>query len=117
LHDYNSGKAANRYITAELPNLPFASRQFSLALCSHLLFLYSKQLSYEFHLDSIQEMLRIAPEVRIFPLLTLALDRSPYLESVMATLSERGYEVTVQKVDYILQKGGNEMLVIQTRVE
>jgi SAM-dependent methyltransferase len=112
LQDYEQGKAANRYITAELPTLPFAANQFSLALCSHLLFLYSEQLDYEFHLRSIQEMLRVAPEVRIFPLLTLMLDRSPYLEPIMAAFSDV-YSVSIQTVPYGLQKGGNEMLVIR----
>lgn len=112
LQDYDSGKTAGRYITGELPALPFASHQFSLALCSHLLFLYSAQLDYDFHLQSIQEMLRLAPEVRIFPLLTLMLHRSSYLDSISQTLAASGYSVAIQPVTYELQKGGNEMLVI-----
>ncbi len=113
LQDYDSGKAAQRYVIGELPQLPFATRQFSLALCSHLLFLYSDQFDQAFHLQSIQEMLRVAPEVRIFPLLTLQLQRSPYLDQIQQTLSELGYAVSVQTVGYELQKGGNEMLVIK----
>lgn len=113
LQDFENGKATNRYITAELPALPFAVNTFSLALCSHLLFLYSQQLTYDFHLQSIQEMLRIAPEVRIFPLLTLLLKRSPHLDPVIQALSESGYQVSVQTVDCGLQKGSNQMLVIR----
>lgn len=114
LKDYENGKTTGRYITGELPVLPFADRSFSLALCSHLLFLYSDQLNYEFHVQSIQEMLRIASEVRIFPLLTLMLKRSPHLDLVMQTFTSLGYAVSVQKVAYELQKGGNEMLVIRS---
>jgi hypothetical protein len=115
LQDYDSGKALGRYMIGELPTLPFAAHQFSLALCSHLLFLYSAQLDYDFHWQSIQEMLRIAPEVRIFPLLTLMLQRSPHLEPIMQALTDAGYAVSIQRVNYELQKGGNEMLVIRAR--
>lgn len=113
LQDYEAGKAAGRYITAELPTLPFASKQFSLALCSHFLFLYSDHFDVEFHLKSIQEVLRVASEVRIFPLLTLMLKRSPHLDPVIQTLLNENYSVSIQLVNYELQKGGNEMLVIR----
>ena len=45
----------------------FADREFDLALCSHLLFLYSEQLTADFHLASIRELCRVAGEVRVFP--------------------------------------------------
>lgn len=73
LADYDLGKQQKRYILSELPKLPFADQQFDLALCSHFLFLYSDHFSLEFHQSSILEMLRIAKEVRIFPLMTLSL--------------------------------------------
>lgn len=69
--DYEAGKADGRYVVGELPDLDVEDNKFELALCSHLLFLYSDQFSYEFHLASVREMLRVATEVRIFPLLTL----------------------------------------------
>ena len=113
LADYANGKQQGRYLTAELPDLPFADQSFSLALCSHFLFLYSNQFDAEFHLRSIQAMLRVASEVRIFPLLTLMRERSPHLEFVMKALIEQNYAVSVQRVPYELQRGGNEMLVVQ----
>lgn len=112
LEDYAMGKNQGRYITGELPQLPFPSQQFSLALCSHFLFLYSDHFSETFHLESIQEMLRVAPEVRIFPLLTLGLQKSPYLDALVQKLAKAGHDVSIQSVPYELQKGGNEMLVI-----
>lgn len=114
LQDYGQGQAAGRYVTGELPVLPFPPNSFSLALCSHLLFLYSDQLDYDFHLQSIQEMLRIAPEVRIFPLLTLMLERSPHLDPIVKFLTASGHHVSIQTVSYELQRGGNEMLVIRS---
>jgi len=110
--DYDRGKAAGRYVTAELPRLNIPNQQFDLVLCSHLLFLYSAQLPYSFHLESIQAMLKVSREVRIFPLLTLMLERSPHLAPIMQTLQEQGYSPKIVKVPYEFQKGGNEMLVI-----
>ena len=115
LADYDNGKQEGRYLTAELPELPFTANQFDLALCSHFLFLYSAHFDAAFHLRSIQTMMRVATEVRIFPLLTLMLERSPHLEFVMQALIEQNYAVSVQRVSYELQRGGNEMLVIQPK--
>jgi hypothetical protein len=112
LADYALGKKGDRYQAAELPMLPFTDGAFDLALCSHLLFLYSKHLDYAFHRSSVLEMLRVSQEVRIFPLLTLMLERSPHLDPLMDELRQAGYQVEVVQVAYELQKGGNEMLVI-----
>ena len=113
LRDYKGGKDQDRYVTGELPNLPFADQQFSLALCSHLLFLYSDQLDGDFHIQAIQEMLRVASEVRIFPLLTLGLQPSPHLDIALAALRNLGYSAAIEPVAYELQKGGNQMLVVR----
>jgi hypothetical protein len=83
-----------------------------LCLCSHLLFLYSEQLSLEFHLAAISELLRVAREVRIFPLVQLNGKVSPYVESVIENFSERGFSVNIETVTYEFQKGGNQMLRI-----
>ena len=40
-------------IGKQLPNLPFSDASFDLALCSHLLVLYSVQLGGAFHHDAI----------------------------------------------------------------
>ena len=61
LADYDAGKAAGRYVDARLPTLPFADGGFDLALCSHLLFLYSAQFDEAFHRASIREMYRSPP--------------------------------------------------------
>jgi hypothetical protein len=112
LFDYEAGKLAGRYLSQSLPSLEFADDQFELCVCSHLLFLYSEQLSLDFHMTAIHELLRVAPEVRIFPLLNLNCETSPYLELVIKDLSAKGYGVQVQTVAYEFQKGGNQMLKI-----
>lgn len=111
--DFEQGRGEGRYLIGELPRLAFEDQAFHLALCSHFLFLYSDHLSYEFHRESVKEMLRVAGEVRVFPLVTLMLERSPYLEPLTKELAGEGYVVTVEPASYELQRGGNEMLRIR----
>lgn len=116
LADFPAGKQAGRYVSDELPKLSFATGQFDLALCSHLLFTYSAQLTYEFHLASILELCRVAREVRVFPLLTgFEGERSPHLQPVLSELDRQGYAVKIERVAYEFQRNGNQMLRIQVR--
>ena len=84
--------------------------QFDLALCSHLLFLYSEQLNADFHIQSIKELCRVAREVRVFPLLALGATTSRHLDRVIGHLSQHGYGCAIETVAYEFQRGGNEML-------
>lgn len=113
LADFDAGKLAGRYIAGELPELPCADGEFDLALSSHFLFLYSDLLSAEFHLAALREMLRVADEVRVFPLVTLANAVSPHLQFVTEQLASLGFFVDIRRVQYEFQRGGNEMLVIR----
>ena len=110
LSDYPRGLTEGRYIEASLPTLPFKDGEFDLAICSHLLFLYSEHLSGEFHVAAISELCRVAAEVRIFPLLELGAKRSRHLESVLTRLRQGGLAADIEPVAYEFQKGGNEML-------
>ena len=112
LTDYEAGKAEGRYIAGELPALPFRDREFSLALCSHFLFLYTDNLSFEFHMVSILELLRVAEEVRIFPLLDANANRSAYADRIVEELTRKGFRPEEVKVNYEFQRGGNKMLRI-----
>jgi hypothetical protein len=116
LADYEQGKAHGRYIHAELPALPFPDASFDLALCSHFLFLYSAQLGEMFHHGAIEELCRIAREVRVFPLLALGGHRSPYIDSSVEKLRGSGHAVTIENVPYEFQRDGNQMMRIRTRV-
>ena len=110
LADYEQGLQELRYITGELPSLPLEAGSFGLAVCSHLLFLYSDLLSEDFHIRSVTELCRVAEEVRIFPLLTLARKPSPHLAAVQAAVRSQGMASEVVRVDFEFQRGGNEML-------
>jgi len=114
LSDYEAGREEGRYVEADLPSLPFGDKEFTLAICSHFLFLYSEQLSEEFHIQSIKELCRVSNEVRIFPLLELGAIKSRHLEPVIAKIQKHGYNSEVTPVPYEFQKGGNEMLTVTT---
>jgi hypothetical protein len=110
LADFEVGQAQGRYVTASLPHLPFGDGQFDLALVSHLLFLYSELLDFEFHRVAVEELLRVAREVRIFPLLTLDRKLSPHVGPIRSHAAGRGWKAEVAAVPYEFQRGGNEML-------
>lgn len=112
IRDYEGGKGEGRYVTGELPKLDFKDGAFDLALCSHFLFLYTEHFDYEFHMQSINELLRVAAEVRIFPLLDLKLNRSCHIDSLTQELRRDGYTVEITRVEYEMQRGGNEMMRI-----
>ena len=116
LEDYPQGLVQGRYVDAALPVLPFPDRAFDLALCSHLLFLYSTQLDQAFHAAAAMELSRVAAEVRIFPLLALGGAPSPHVEPVAATLRAGGYDVSIEAVPYEFQRGGNRMMRVRATV-
>jgi hypothetical protein len=112
LDSYESGKENGKYIPGELPVLPFDDLSFDLALSSHFLFLYTDNLTFEFHVEAIREMLRVAHEVRIFPLVDVNAQESIYLSGVLKVFQE--YAPEIRKVNYEFQRGGNQMLVLRS---
>lgn len=115
LADYPQGRIEGRYLPEYSPNLSFDDNSFGLALCSHFLFLYSDHLDFNFHIDTISELCRVAGEARIFPLLQLGAVPSPHVEKVMQHFTAAGYEVSKVKADYEFQRGGNKMLKIRKK--
>lgn len=112
LSDFEKGKREHRYICHELPNrLPFADGAFDLGLSSHFLLMYT-MLGYDFHIQSITEMLRVCKEVRIFPVVDLDARETDLIADVIAYLKQR-YWVEIRKTGYEFQKGGNKMLIIK----
>ncbi len=111
LADFEKGKSEKRYISHALPDkTPFSDKTFDLAISSHFLLLYT-QLGLDFHLRSITEMLRVAKEIRIFPIINLNGQKSEFLEQVISHFSVN-HTVKIKEVEYEFQKGGNEMLII-----
>ncbi|MDE0041281.1 MAG: SAM-dependent methyltransferase [Candidatus Poribacteria bacterium] len=113
LQDFDMGKVQGRYLPQSLPKLCFGDGQFDLAICSHLLFLYSDQLSLAFHRESIQELCRVSREVRIFPLLALDCRKSPHISPIQSSCRDMGFTEGIYPVAYEFQKGGNAMMRIR----
>jgi hypothetical protein len=110
LLDFSSAPEG-RYINSNLPDLPFESLQFDLALCSHYLFLYSDQVSENEHLAAITELCRVAKEIRVYPLIALDGTKSKHLEAVKGLLKDLNRTVLFKTTNYEFQKGATEMLV------
>ncbi|WP_127586863.1 class I SAM-dependent methyltransferase [Paenibacillus koleovorans] len=82
---------SQRYVPAQLPQLPFPDHQFSLVLCSHFLFLYGEQFDEAFHEAALAELVRVCKsdgEARVYPLLTLRWERYPQLDAIMHRLRD-----------------------------
>lgn len=113
LDDFEAGKAEGRYVSASLPILPFGDGSFQLALVSHLLFLYGDDLDFAFHLASLRELLRVAAEVRVFPLVNLDGLPSSHLRGLMNELRRDGARVELVRVPFEFQKGATRMLRVR----
>jgi len=112
LDDYEKGKSENRYIYHELPQkTPFDDQTFDLGLSSHFLLMYTS-LGYDFHIKSINEMLRLCKEIRIFPIVDLDAKESKITNKVIEYF-KNNYIVNIISTSYEFQKGGNLMLSIK----
>jgi len=110
-HDFQKGLEAERYVHAELPELPFPDKHFSLVLSSHFLFLYSGRLGLDFHIKCLKELIRVsAGTVCVFPL--SGLDAKPYehLNEVITSLENTGINVEITKTSFEFQAGSNRMM-------
>jgi hypothetical protein len=111
IHDFRKGLAAKRYVHAELPELPFPDRHFSLVLSSHFLFLYSGWLGPDFHIKCLKELVRVsAGAVLVYPL--SGLDAKPYehINDVITSLENVGINVEITKTFFEFQAGSNRMM-------
>lgn len=108
--------ASEQYIPVVLPNLPFKNEEFDILLSANFLFMYADRLDYDFHINTIDELLRVTKEeVRIFPLVDLEGKRYEHLDKVIAHLMGKGLEVKEVKVSYEFQANANTMLQISKK--
>ncbi|UOQ50555.1 class I SAM-dependent methyltransferase [Gracilibacillus caseinilyticus] len=106
-------RSKERYIPVTLPSLPFRDEQFDIILSAHFLFLYADRLDLSFHLDTVDELLRVTKEeLRIFPLVDLNGARYQYLDEVIHYLIKKGCTAEEIKVSYEFQRNANSMLKI-----
>lgn len=101
------------YVAGSLPHLPFDDGVFDLAVCSHLLFTWSNVFDEAWHEAAVLELLRVASEVRLFPLVAQgAGDPVPFLPALVDRLQGLGYRAEVVDVPYEFQRGASQMLVV-----
>ncbi len=109
--DFPEGAKQGRYLS--LPHshvLPLDDFAFDLALITHHLFVNYEDQGVEEHVALIKEMVRVAGEVRIFPLLNKYGQVSQLLGPVMLLLQQQDLGLEVRQVPSQLQKAGNAML-------
>lgn len=112
--DFNRHYEKNRehYVKGDLTHIPFKEGTFSLVLCSHLLFIYDHRLSYDFHVQAVEDMLRVSSgEVRIYPLVKHGAQKSEYVNTIMDDLGMNA-DIWLEKVNYEFRRGAFEMMRI-----
>lgn len=114
--DYNQGKQEGRYVGINDIQLPFEDFSFDLALSSHYLFSQLEDQTIEFHVALLQELARVAREVRIFPLIDGHEKPSPLLGPVLLALQQAHYGTEIRAVPYHLEPQGNALLRIWANV-
>lgn len=111
--DFEEGKAAGRYVAAQLPHLPFADRAFDTVLSAHLLFTYSdpdsggilpnSPFTLEWHLAAAMELARVCGrELRLYPTTTRWQKpcRHPYAEAVERAFADHGLHVRWERSSF-----------------
>ncbi|MGV3740276.1 MAG: hypothetical protein ACO1N3_03170 [Gammaproteobacteria bacterium] len=112
LQDYELGHAEGRYLYAAQSSLPFADFFFDYALSAHHFFSETAPQTVDYYLNTIEELARVAKEVRIFPLVDAQGVPSALLGPVILALQQKNYGIEVRDVAYHLQPKGNAMLRI-----
>lgn len=112
LNDFDKGKEEGRYVFHELPDRTnYGDNAFDIGLSSHFLLMYTS-LGYEFHIQTIDEMLRICKEIRISPIVDLDGNPTELTEQVIEHY-KKAYDVQIVKTSYVFQKNGDQMLCIK----
>ena len=115
LSDYKTHP--ERYVAGELPRLSFADREFDLTLVSYFLFAYQDRLGYEFHRESILEIMRVTKdEARIYPTVTFEAQPSEYIPMLRSDPMLQRFEFTEIKTDFEFLVNSNFFLRIR-RIE
>lgn len=114
---FNADFAAHkgtRYIAGKLPQTPFKDGEFDLVLVSYLLFVYEEQFDYEFHRQSLSEIMRITKgESRIYPLVNFAAGRCAYVDQIKSDASLSALHFEEVKTDFEFLLNSNYFLKVK----
>jgi hypothetical protein len=109
-------RKGDRYIFGKLPHMPFRDGQFDLTLVSYFLFVYEEQFDYEFHKQSIAEILRITSgEARLYPVVNFKTERSQFLERIKSDPAFAAWSFEEVQTDFEFLRNSNSFLRISKR--
>jgi hypothetical protein len=112
LPDFVDAKG-ERYISGKLPHTPFRDGQFDLTLISYFLFVYEEQFAYQFHKQSVAEVLRVTSgEARIYPLVNFRAERSQFLDRIKGEPEFAAWKFEEVKTDFEFLRNSNSFLRI-----
>lgn len=115
MKDFAKGLDEKRYQSFKGLPLPFENYSFKLALVCHHLFVNHESQDIESHLALIRELVRVAGEVRIFPLIDKYGQTSNLLGPVLLALQQEDEVASeVKEVPSQIQPTGNAMLRVWT---
>jgi ubiquinone/menaquinone biosynthesis C-methylase UbiE len=107
-----------RYVPGSLPALPFPDREFDVSLVSYFLFVYQEHFSYEFHRDSIRELMRVTKgEVRIYPTVTFEAERSEYRDRLESDLECQAFHFEEVATNFEFLANSNSFLRVTHRAD
>jgi SAM-dependent methyltransferase len=102
-----------RYVAGTLPRLPFADDEFDLTLVSYLLFAYHDRFDYEFHRESVLEIMRVTRgEARIYPTVTFEAQPSEYIPMLQSDPALQAFEFAEIETDFEFLVNSNSYLRI-----
>ena len=105
-----------RYIAGELPTLPFADGEFDITLVSYFLFAYQERLTYEFHRESVLEIMRVTRgEARIYPTVTFEAQASDYVPMLRSDPALQQFDFTEIKTDFEFLANSNSFLRVSRK--
>ena len=91
--------------------MPFANSEFDLTLVSYLLFAYQDRFNYEFHRDSVLEIMRVTRgEARIYPTVTFEAQPSEYIPMLKSDPALMAFEFTEIETDFEFMVNSNSYL-------
>ena len=103
-------------IAGELPSLPFPDGSFDLTLISYFLFAYEERLTYEFHRDSILEIMRVTrDEARFIRTVTFEAQMSRYVPVPRSDPALQGVAFTDVTTDFEFLANSNSFLQVTAR--
>jgi hypothetical protein len=103
----------DHYVAGELPQTPFGDRQFDLTLVSYLIFVYEDQLGYDFHIQTIQELMRVTTrEIRVYPIVTFEAQPSTALRKIREDPAFGAWNFDIVATDFEFLRNSNCYLKI-----